>query len=95
MNWHTDPNRIWITDEITDTLVGEVVFPTIDQTVPDRVVVERVFVNPDYRGQGLAGKLMAQFCNYATEHHYQVKLMCPFAVKYFDRHPEVHHLLAK
>ena len=61
--------------------------------VPDRVVVERVFVHPDYRGQGIAAELVRQFVKYATTHQLTVKLMCPYAVKQFQIHPEYQQLL--
>lgn len=71
---------------------GEVSFPFVDQAA-NRVVVERVFVVPDYRGHGLAAQLMDQFVDYAQQNHLTVKIMCPYAKQYFKSHPEAQSLL--
>ena len=89
MQWQESANQITRHDE-DGTLVGESTFPTVNEA-QNRVVVERTFVNPAYRGQGIAQELVARFVNYADQHHYQVKLMCPYAQDQFDQHPEYQH----
>lgn len=79
----TTPQKKW---------AGEVVFPFVDRSAR-RVVVERVFVVPEFRGQGLAAQLMAHFVTYANQQHLTVKLMCPYAKQYFRQHPQVQSLL--
>lgn len=91
MTFQYEDHRIFTTDE-DGTLLGEIVFPSI----PDEskmVVVERTFVNPIMRGQGLAGKLVAEFHEYAQRQHLQVKLLCPYAKRAFEQHPEYQNVL--
>lgn len=72
--------------------VGEISFPAVEG-VSGRVVVERVFVHPDYRGQGIAATLVKRFIEYADQQDWTVKLMCPYATRQFKLHPEYQHLL--
>lgn len=81
-----------IATETDGTLIGQIDYPMVDEDA-NRVVLERVFVNPDYRGQGIAGKLMASFVEYADQAGLTVKLMCPYAKMSFKKHPEYQHLL--
>lgn len=46
------------------------------------------FVVPNFRHHGLAAQLMEQFIDYAHQHSYTVKIMCPYAKQYFKLHPE-------
>lgn len=91
MDYKVEENWIIASDE-KQPFVGEISFPKVTGE-PDRVVVERVFVHPDYRGQGIAAELVSRFVKYATAQQLTVKLMCPYAVKQFKAHPEYQHLL--
>ncbi|MEY8441767.1 GNAT family N-acetyltransferase [Lactobacillaceae bacterium 24-114] len=91
MKYTIKKDRITLTDD-GDILVGEISFPAIEG-FPNRVVLERVFVNPDYRGQHLAADLVKRFVDYATDHQLVVKLMCPYAIKQFKLHSEYQELL--
>lgn len=75
-----------------DTWAGEVSFLPVTKT-SNHVVVERVFVVPDFRGHGLAAQLMDQFVNLARDHQWVVKIMCPYAKRYFKLHPEAQSVL--
>ena len=86
MQYRVDGQRIIAFDD-QEPLVGEISFPKVPDT-NDHVVVERVFVQPTYRGQGIAAELVHQFVDYATKEQYTVKLMCPYAVAQFKLHPE-------
>ncbi|KRM10981.1 GNAT family N-acetyltransferase [Paucilactobacillus suebicus] len=91
MNFKYEDNRIYTVDK-DGTLLGEIVFPTIDEDT-DTVLVERTFVNPIARGQGLAAKLVAEFYEYAKQRNLHVQLLCPYAKKAFEKHPEYQELL--
>lgn len=91
MNYQVENNRIVASDE-QHPLIGEISFPQV-AGVPNRVVVEHVFVNPDYRGQGIAAELVKRFVDYARSQNLTVKLMCPYAVQQFKLHPEYQQLL--
>ncbi len=75
------------------TLIGQVDYPFVDEAAK-RVVLERVFVNPAYRGQGIAAKLVAAFVDHADQAGLTVKLMCPYAKQAFAKHPDYQRLLA-
>ncbi|KIS03791.1 GNAT family N-acetyltransferase [Paucilactobacillus wasatchensis] len=92
MQFQYAPGRIFAEDG-TGQLLGEIVFPTVADG-KNLVVVERTFVNPVARGQGLAAQLVAEFVCYASKNSLKVKLLCPFAKKEFGQHSEYQQLLA-
>jgi hypothetical protein len=47
------------------------------------------------RGQGLAGNLVRQAFAYAHENGLKVEVICPFAVGYVSRHPELQALVSR
>lgn len=51
---------------------------TIDSTV----------VDPSLRGKGLGGYLMLEVANHARKNDYKIINVCPYAVKFFDKHHE-------
>lgn len=89
MQFQVDDHRI-VASAPGQALVGEISFPAVSD---DRVVVEHVFVHPDYRGQGIAAQLVQRFVNYAEQQRWTVKLMCPYAKAQFRQHPEYQKLL--
>lgn len=91
MQFSVTNNQITATTE-DGQWAGEVSFPFVDQSA-NRVVVERVFVIPELRGHGLAAQLMEHFIKFAKGQHYVVKIMCPYAKRYFKLHPEAQTLL--
>ncbi|BAP85013.1 acetyltransferase [Paucilactobacillus hokkaidonensis JCM 18461] len=92
MEFKYEKNRIY-TEDVHGELLGEIVFPAVDEN-SDQVVVERTFVSPAGRGQGLAAQLVAEFVTYATKNNLRVKLLCPYAKKQFGNHPQYQQLLA-
>ena len=89
MQFQVEDHRI-VASAPGQPLIGEISFPAVNA---DRVVVERVFVHPDFRGQGIAAQLVQRFVDYAKEQHWTVKLMCPYAKAQFRLHPEYQELL--
>lgn len=90
MQYQIEDHRIVASDG--QQFVGEISFPAV-QGYSDRVVAERVFVHPDFRGQGVAVSLVKRFIDYVTDQGWTVKLMCPFVTQQFKQHPEYQHLL--
>lgn len=90
MEFVVEGNKLIAKDQF-HPLIGELSFPAVTD---HRVVVERVFIHPDFRGQGIANELVKHFVEYADEHDLTVKLMCPFAKAEFRRHPEYQKLLS-
>lgn len=74
--------------------MGEIACPVLDPA-QKKVVVERVFVVPDYRGQGLAAQLMQVLVEHARKAHWQLEIMCPYAKKWFHLHTEAQDVLFK
>ena len=51
-------------------------------------VITHVGVQPELRGQGLAGKIVEAGLEYAKEKSLRVVPMCSYAAAYIRRHPE-------
>jgi predicted GNAT family acetyltransferase len=52
-------------------------------------------VPPQQRGRGLAGQLVRQAFEYASDHNLKVEVICPFATSYVNHHPELKPLVSK
>lgn len=58
-----------------------------------RMVIDHTEVASDFEGKGV-GKLLVQAgIAYAREHHIKIRPECPFARKYFEKHPEEQDVL--
>jgi len=51
-------------------------------------VIAHVGVNPELRGQGVAGRIVQTGLEYAKENSLRVIPMCSYAAAYIRRHPE-------
>jgi predicted GNAT family acetyltransferase len=47
------------------------------------------------RGRGLAGRLVRMALRYAEERGLKVEVICPFAIGYISRNPDLQHLVSK
>ncbi|WP_461240759.1 GNAT family N-acetyltransferase [Paucilactobacillus sp. N302-9] len=92
MEFQYESNRIFAENR-DHQLIGEIVFPAIDDANPSSVVVERTFVNPAFRGQNIAAVLVDEFVKYAEQHHLKVQLLCPYAKRQFEQQPDYQKLL--
>ena len=54
----------------------------------DTIVMTHVGVYPEYRGQGVAGKLVEMALKYSEENSLRVIPMCPYIAAYIRRHPQ-------
>ena len=91
MQYRIEDHRI-VAYDTNHPFIGELTFPAVPGE-NKRVVVEHTFVDPKFRGQGVAQALVQHFVDYATKQDYTVKLMCPFAVAQFKQHPQYQQLL--
>ena len=82
MEFRLEENRFALLDG--DKEIGEMTWSLGD-----------TFVDPGYRGQGLAEQLVAHGVAFAREHHYQVIPLCPFAKKEFSQKSEYQDVLRK
>ncbi len=69
----------------TGDLVGQMAF-SLDTKV---MTVPHTYVEPDYEGQGVAGKLTAFMIDYAKKKGYQVVPECSYVAVYFERHQDL------
>lgn len=90
MEFRLEENRFALLDG--DKEIGEMTWSLADNTI---MIIDHTFVNPPYRGQGLAEQLVAHGVAFARENHYQVILLCPFAKKEFSQKQEYQDVLRK
>lgn len=83
MEFKTEKDRIYATDE-AGKMIAEVTFPTVDGVS----VINHTFVDPSLRGQGVAGKLVKLAADTILENGNKIGATCPYAVTWFERHPE-------
>ena len=76
--------------ESEETKEAYVTFPANMKGV---LVVRHVFVDPKYRGQGVASKLMNELVKYARENNKKITCMCNYASSWFSKHEEYSDLL--
>jgi predicted GNAT family acetyltransferase len=55
---------------------------------PDRLILTHFETDLASRGKGLAGKLMAAIADEARQRRLSIEPICPYAVDWFDKHPE-------
>ncbi|MBM7616657.1 putative GNAT family acetyltransferase [Weissella uvarum] len=77
-----ESGRIFLTDD-NDQLVGEIRYTQTDKnhTWP----VTHTFVNPAYRGQGIAEQLLDALANLARENEVLLEPVCPYVKQAFMR----------
>ena len=68
-----------------DKEIGEMTWSEAGET---RLIIDLTFVDPAYRGQGLAEKLVAKGVEKARKEQKKIIPLCPFAKKEFERKPE-------
>ncbi|MFV0559709.1 MAG: GNAT family N-acetyltransferase [Enterococcus sp.] len=61
----------------------------------DIMIIDHTFVDPAYRGQSLAEKLVYQGVEIARRDNKKVLPLCPFAKKEFQEKPEYEDVLRK
>jgi predicted GNAT family acetyltransferase len=82
-----EPNRFWIADN-RQHMIGEITYHLDEDK---RYVVTHTFVDPLYRGQGLANRLLDQVILLATKEKRYIYPLCSFAVKVLQ-HPRYRSL---
>lgn len=91
MEFIHDTNRITLPGK-DGTILAEVSFQTIDAGVVD---IDHTFVDDSLRGQGVAGRLMEAAAKQLQSQNKKAVLTCPYAVKWFEKHPEYSGLIRK
>lgn len=69
--------------------VGKVVFIRDN----DEIRITQTIVNPEFRGQGIAGKLMQLVVEKAKEKGLKIIPICSYAISYFAKNSQYSYLL--
>jgi predicted GNAT family acetyltransferase len=84
MEFEKESNRIYAKDS-AGRIVAELTFPKLREGV---VSIDHTFVDDTLRGQGIAGRLMEECYALLKKDGRKAVLVCSYAVKWFDEHPE-------
>lgn len=90
MEIKSDENRFYI--EESEILVGEIGITKIDETT---ISIDHTFINENYRGQGLAKKLLNAVLEYAEQNDLKIVPVCSYAKATFKDTPDIQHFLTK
>ena len=86
-----EKNRfVLLNDEAKE--IGEI---TWSDAGPDIMIIDHTFVEPEYRGQKLAEKLVLNGVELARREGKKIIPLCPYAKKEFERKPEYQYVLRK
>ena len=86
-----EKNRfVLLNDEAKE--IGEM---TWSDAGPDIMIIDHTFVEPEYRGQKLAEKLVLNGVELARRESKKIIPLCPYAKKEFERKPEYQDVLRK
>jgi uncharacterized protein len=51
------------------------------------LLLNHTYVSPELRGQNIASKLVESAVSYARKNHLKMVPVCPYVVKWFEKHP--------
>ncbi|MDU4269496.1 MAG: GNAT family N-acetyltransferase [Enterococcus hirae] len=86
-----EKNRfVLLNDEAKE--IGEM---TWSDAGPDIMIIDHTFLEPEYRGQKLAEKLVLNGVELARREGKKIIPLCPYAKKEFERKPEYQDVLRK
>ena len=90
MEFTQETGRIYSLHE-RGPVLAEITFPLVE---PGTVDINRTYVAPILRGQGIAGQLLAAAAQQIRARGLKTRTSCPYAAKWFAAHPEEADLLA-
>lgn len=76
-------NKFYIKEN--DNIVGEIYYEFDDM---DRMVATHTYVNPKYRGQGIAGMLLKRLVEHARKMNKKIVPVCSYVLKAFEQNEE-------
>lgn len=85
VNMQIGTNRIFVVDDCSGELLAEITYPADSDGI---VNIDRVFVSPALRGQGMAGKLMEKTLQQLRKTDRKCHVTCSYAAGWMQRHPE-------
>lgn len=86
MNWNYENGRIYSINE-SNQLLAETTFVLKNKK---EVVIDHTYVNPDLRGQGVAGKMMEAIAEYLRENKLKATATCSYALIWLKKHSETY-----
>ena len=90
-NFCYSPNELALLDG-SGTKIATI---TLDNSERKTVVIKEVTVAPEYRGQGLANKIMTTLMWLVEGADRQAKANCSFAKSYLETHPQFQNIFVK
>lgn len=88
MEFCQEPGRIFAVGE-DGRLLAEVTFPEREGAAE----IDHTFVDESLRGQGVAGQLLRAAADTLRAQGRKARPTCPYAVRWFETHPEYADLL--
>lgn len=88
MEFQREPGRVFALAE-DGGLLAEVTFPAQEGVA----VIDHTFVHESLRGQGVAGRLMAEAIACIRQQGLKARPVCSYAVSWLEKHPEHGDLL--
>ena len=68
----------------------------IEYEVKEKLLyVTKAYTPEEFRGRGIASKIMVELIKYAKREGFKVVPVCSFAEYFFRKHPEYSHILAQ
>jgi predicted GNAT family acetyltransferase len=90
MDFTHENNRIYARDG-SGSVIAEITFPVCREGV---VEIDRTFVDPSLRGQGVADKLVRAVVGDIREAGVKATVSCTYAQRWFAEHPDQADVLA-
>ncbi len=89
MNFQFEKEQMTLFNE-EGVKMGHIHFAQINSQL---VNIDHVFTSPDFRGQGVAGKMMEALLDHLSKQEKKAALTCPYAQRYVAEHEEWNHIL--
>lgn len=84
MEFKQENGRIYAEDD-NGRLIAEITFP---ESEPGTATIDHTFVSPALRGKGIADALTRAALRQIAESGQRPAATCPYAVRWFEMHPE-------
>lgn len=86
MNFDRGDSRFYKKDE-NENLICEITYFVEDSSM---IVIDRTFVDDNYRGQGIAAQLVGRVVEMAREENKKIIPRCPFAKAILERNSSLY-----
>lgn len=86
MEFQFENGRVFSIDD-NQEIIAEATYHSFGENAVD---IDHTYVNPAYRGQGIAGKLMEAVAVYLRENGLKAVGSCSYANAWFDKHKETY-----